>query len=336
MSAQSFFIGLAAGAGMLLIPAVALGVVAPDTPARVAAWVAGPTSLPTAVPESADSLRPVVGFVQGVSTPVPTPSALPHLSPPPQPTLAPPPPNPPPPPETSSTLASGVIHTTDGAPIRVRQAVNVASPSDPTLNNGAPVLISVGATIQVGGTTWQAVRGLGGILGWVPAQDVAVDTPGSGPALAAGAASPTGATPIPVPTTAAPGSPSATAETVPSPVPAGPNEVWQIGNTDGQGVVFRASPRMDDRTTHGLMDGATVLVLQRAGPDWAYVRAQNGAEGWIPTQYLVPVGLAPAPQASAPTAVPTPAAVAPRQAPTPFQAPAIYPTPRPLPPLRVN
>jgi uncharacterized protein YgiM (DUF1202 family) len=59
-----------------------------------------------------------------------------------------------------------------------------------------------------------------------------------------------------------------------------------VANTDGQGVVLRASPRDDDRTPRGFMDGDAVTVLERSGSDWAHVRGDNGQEGWIPSKYL--------------------------------------------------
>jgi hypothetical protein len=65
-------------------------------------------------------------------------------------------------------------------------------------------------------------------------------------------------------------------------------EVAHVSNTDGQGVVLRGSPREDDRTPRGFMDGDAVTVLERSGSDWARVRGDNGQEGWVPTRYLGP------------------------------------------------
>jgi uncharacterized protein YgiM (DUF1202 family) len=62
----------------------------------------------------------------------------------------------------------------------------------------------------------------------------------------------------------------------------------RVANTDGVGVVLRKSPRDDDKTTHGLMDGASVSVLERTGSDWVHVHADNGQDGWIPTRYVSP------------------------------------------------
>ena len=44
-------------------------------------------------------------------------------------------------------------------------------------------------------------------------------------------------------------------------------ERMRVANTDGVGVVLRKSPRDDDKTTRGLMDGASVSVLDFR-PDW--------------------------------------------------------------------
>lgn len=59
-----------------------------------------------------------------------------------------------------------------------------------------------------------------------------------------------------------------------------------VTGTDGTGVVLRASPRDNDWTPRGFMDGAQVEVLERQGPEWARVRGPNGQEGWVPARYL--------------------------------------------------
>jgi hypothetical protein len=59
-----------------------------------------------------------------------------------------------------------------------------------------------------------------------------------------------------------------------------------IANTDGEGVVLRASPRDNDWTPRGFMDGDAVTVLERQGNDWARVRGPNGQEGWVPARYV--------------------------------------------------
>ena len=65
-------------------------------------------------------------------------------------------------------------------------------------------------------------------------------------------------------------------------------ELAHVANTGGQGVVLRASPREDDRTPRGFMDGDVVTVLERTGSDWVRVRGDNGQEGWVPAKYLGP------------------------------------------------
>jgi hypothetical protein len=60
-----------------------------------------------------------------------------------------------------------------------------------------------------------------------------------------------------------------------------------VAHTDGVGVVLRASPRDNDWTPRGFMDGTGVTILQRQGNDWAYIRGDNGQEGWVPARYLV-------------------------------------------------
>src|SRR5438876_10451862 len=66
------------------------------------------------------------------------------------------------------------------------------------------------------------------------------------------------------------------------------SERMRVANTDGVGVVLRKSPRDEDKTTRGLMDGTSVSVLERTGSDWVHVHADNGQDGWIPTRYVVP------------------------------------------------
>ena len=75
----------------------------------------------------------------------------------------------------------------------------------------------------------------------------------------------------------------------PSPTPSGQaGDRLRVARTDGQGVVLRASPREDDWTPRGFMDGDWVTVLERRGADWARVRGDNGEDGWVPARYLGP------------------------------------------------
>jgi SH3-like domain-containing protein len=62
----------------------------------------------------------------------------------------------------------------------------------------------------------------------------------------------------------------------------------RVAHPDGQDVVLRASPREEDRTPRGFMDGDAVTILERSGSDWTRVRGDNGQEGWVPTSYLGP------------------------------------------------
>ena len=73
-------------------------------------------------------------------------------------------------------------------------------------------------------------------------------------------------------------------EIAPQDAPA--SETATVTGTDGTGVVLRASPRDDDWTPRGFMDGAQVTVLERSDPDWVRVRGDNGQEGWIPARYI--------------------------------------------------
>src|SRR6266851_4842959 len=61
-----------------------------------------------------------------------------------------------------------------------------------------------------------------------------------------------------------------------------------VTGTDGTGVVLRASPRDDDWTPRGFMDGAQVTVLERLDADWVRIRGDNGQEGWVPARYITP------------------------------------------------
>lgn len=64
----------------------------------------------------------------------------------------------------------------------------------------------------------------------------------------------------------------------------------RVGNTDGQGVYLRRTPRMDD-TIRPWVDGTPMVVLgppeTGEGHSWLRVRAPDGTEGYIPVQYLV-------------------------------------------------
>ena len=64
----------------------------------------------------------------------------------------------------------------------------------------------------------------------------------------------------------------------------------KVGNTDGEGVYIRRTPRMDDRI-RPWRDGTPMVVIGPVvvgdGQTWNHVRAPDGTEGYIPAQYLV-------------------------------------------------
>jgi len=68
--------------------------------------------------------------------------------------------------------------------------------------------------------------------------------------------------------------------------PAG--ERMRIAHTDGLGVALRTAARLDAREPRGLLEGALVTVLDWQEPDWVHVRGDDGQEGWVPAQYLLP------------------------------------------------
>lgn len=259
MAASHFFVGLGAGVALLTLPVLAF---APglDMPGRVAAWVNGPD--PTTQQRTANVpavTRPVRGFVPGEPTPVeetPPPTLVAVVKPTPLPA------RPTAPPTLAGLPASGVrtgVIRSGGTPVPVRKAAGIEAANDPQLADGSPVLVSAGADLNVGGQPWRAVRGLNGIVGWVPSSFVSID--GEPP-------------PAPVAALATPA----------------PNvERLKIANTGGVGVALRGSPSDAARLPVGLADGAAVSVLERQGSDWARVRADaGGQEGWVPARYLAP------------------------------------------------
>ena len=95
-----------------------------------------------------------------------------------------------------------------------------------------------------------------------------------------------GAGPAPTATTAAAtaGVPAATAP------PQATGRVFVVGNTGGQGVYLRGTPRLDDRD-RAYPDGTR---LEQIGEDttaegltWRRVRAPDGRTGWGPAQYTL-------------------------------------------------
>lgn len=63
-----------------------------------------------------------------------------------------------------------------------------------------------------------------------------------------------------------------------------------VGNTGGEGVYLRATPRMDDLLRPWPENTPMVVISPRIEGDghmWERVRAPDGSEGYIPAEYLV-------------------------------------------------
>ena len=279
MSASHFFVGLGAGIAILAVPVLTFtpGL---NGPQRLVEWINGPSSaasaLQAAKADDAAATRPLHGYRPGDATPVETADAPPTLQAR-APTATP---------QAlaqtgqapagilsilgtggsgGSPLRTGVIRS-GGTQVAVRRVAGVESSDDPLIADGAPVLVSTGAGLQVSGTQWRAIRGLNGVAGWVPGAQVAVD----------GEAQPTPiAPPMLVATT---------------PTPAGSSQ-GTIANTGGVGVVLRNSPNDADRSHTGLTDGSRVAVLDRSPTgEWVRIRDDKGHEGWVPGRYLATTG----------------------------------------------
>lgn len=113
------------------------------------------------------------------------------------------------------------------------------------------------------------------------------------------------ASPSPPPTTSVLG-PTVALTATTEPIPSGPSEaiaaptaspaiheVVQVGNTQGEGVYLRRTPRRTDRLS-AYPEGTELQVL---GPDvdgdglrWRYVAMPDGQEGYVPIEYTVPLG----------------------------------------------
>lgn len=69
-----------------------------------------------------------------------------------------------------------------------------------------------------------------------------------------------------------------------------------VGNTDGDGVYMRNSPRMADRA-QAWPDGTILVPTGRTatgdGRNWYEVRDPAGSLGWVPTQYVMPAQASP-------------------------------------------
>ncbi len=63
-----------------------------------------------------------------------------------------------------------------------------------------------------------------------------------------------------------------------------------VGNTDGEGVFLRRTPRMDDKIRAWIDHTPMVVVgppVTGDGQTWQHVRAPDGTEGYVPARYLV-------------------------------------------------
>jgi hypothetical protein len=151
----------------------------------------------------------------------------------------------------------------------------------PTRERVAMVLALIGGLIGGAYVAWNVTFGVPvPSLNHADSQIAARPLSGAQPGaarVAAATAPPAAAQPQP--TQGAPAPTAVPSEASPQPA--------VVTGTDGTGVVLRASPRDNDWTPRGFMDGAQVQVLERAGPEWARVRGPNGQEGWIPARYLV-------------------------------------------------
>lgn len=258
MAASHFFVGIGVGAAMLVLPLATMSGAFGDTfapPTRV--------SVKPELEVAAAQTRPYSGYKPGqpTQTPLPLPTLQPITLPTPQPTSA-------------AMAARGLTQpgwqqatvSNNGQGTFARQAIALEGPRDVLLAEGTPVLLSPYGSIRLREQEWRSVRGLdGALLGWVPVAHLRGVEPQS-----AGAPTVAGARATP------PAQPSAVAA----------SERRRVANTDGVGVILRNSPTMDDRSRNALVEGAVVTVQQRQGAEWAFVRAENGLSGWVPTQYL--------------------------------------------------
>lgn len=256
MPESQFFVGLLAGGAMLAAPVLTLTVGSSlfEAPARTSAWINESTNGRPRMEMATVNGRPVRGYVPGAAVPTQAALPLPTLQPASVPKAREVPPELAPttaPVTTNGGWSPAVVRTTE-AGVSVRRAIGVESSGDPVLPNGAAVQVSSNSSIRLRGQEWRSVRAAGGVIGWLPAELLV-----TAEAAASGV----------------------TGEAI-----AGSS--MRVAHTDGQGVVLRNSPQPDDRVPRGLLEGTPVQVLQRSGSEWVQVRAANGLEGWIPTQYV--------------------------------------------------
>lgn len=75
---------------------------------------------------------------------------------------------------------------------------------------------------------------------------------------------------------------------------AAPTAIALVANTNGAGVNVRASPGLDGPIVTALAEGARVTLLggeeQADGFTWQEVQMEDGRQGWIASNFLLPVG----------------------------------------------
>ena len=98
-------------------------------------------------------------------------------------------------------------------------------------------------------------------------------------------------TPVPSPAAVSTVPPLATpVPPTPTPVPE-QARAMVVANTDGHGVYLRRGPKLDDRVrawVEGTRMDATGAPVSGDGVEWLKVRAPDGTEGYVPSQYLSP------------------------------------------------
>jgi Bacterial SH3 domain len=61
-----------------------------------------------------------------------------------------------------------------------------------------------------------------------------------------------------------------------------------VGNTDGEGVFLRNTPKMDDKA-QAYPDGTALTVIGEDvdgdGQHWKHVKTPDGQEGYVPSMY---------------------------------------------------
>ena len=78
--------------------------------------------------------------------------------------------------------------------------------------------------------------------------------------------------------------------TTPMPAKAPRKVFFYVGNTGGEGVYVRKTPRLEDRI-RAYADKTRLIVIgsdvESEGRIWKHVRAPDGAEGYVPVEYTV-------------------------------------------------